>query len=404
MSDAEDERKERQHFLNVLKAFDEYLVYCLSANNARRKSFLSIPMAHQHLLKDVGSPLPWPDDLQQSSGSVLLGFRNRIEEIDDRIRRNADLLAQIAEESRGFLGPDPVDGNGLVSSESGSGSISSSNSEKNGTSQAHGSAERSRSRDVRKRRRISGQEVDKIQSTLKQLVRDWSQEGASERTAVYQPIIDAVLQRFGNVDTTDRGQINVLVPGAGLGRLAFDFAKLGFSCQGNEFSFYMLLASHYMLNKTSKIHQHTIYPFVHSSSNWKSASHMLRAISIPDVLPSSLPKTCNFSMVAGEFCEVYSRDDEKAAWNVVATCFFIDTAKNIIRYLETINHTLTIGGYWINAGPLLWHFENAGEARSGSEILSIELTLDELLSLIPKMGFEIEVSQGRVSVIYVSAY
>ncbi|RUS32778.1 hypothetical protein BC938DRAFT_474346, partial [Jimgerdemannia flammicorona] len=32
----------------------------------------------------------------------------------------------------------------------------------------------------------------------------------------------------------------VLVPGAGLGRLAFDIAKEGFSCQGNEFSFYMV--------------------------------------------------------------------------------------------------------------------------------------------------------------------
>jgi hypothetical protein len=47
----------------------------------------------------------------------------------------------------------------------------------------------------------------------------------------------------------NRAGIKVLVPGAGLGRLAFDIAKSGFSTQGNEFSFYMLLASNFILNR-----------------------------------------------------------------------------------------------------------------------------------------------------------
>jgi len=38
----------------------------------------------------------------------------------------------------------------------------------------------------------------------------------------------------------NRGNLNILVPGAGLGRLAYDITKLGFSTQGNEFSFYMV--------------------------------------------------------------------------------------------------------------------------------------------------------------------
>ena len=66
-----------------------------------------------------------------------------------------------------------------------------------------------------------------------------------------------------------RGDIRVLVPGAGLARLAFDVAHLGedfcrlvwyncysdaldtpgFASQGNEFSHYMLLASHFILNR-----------------------------------------------------------------------------------------------------------------------------------------------------------
>jgi carnosine N-methyltransferase len=39
------------------------------------------------------------------------------------------------------------------------------------------------------------------------------------------------------------------VPGAGLGRLAFEIANRGYSCQGNEFSLFMLLASNFVLNK-----------------------------------------------------------------------------------------------------------------------------------------------------------
>ena len=84
-----------------------------------------------------------------------------------------------------------------------------------------------------------------------------------------------------------------------------------------------------------------------------------------------------------QFVEVYSKEEERGEWDAIATCFFIDTARNIIRYLEVLNHLLPIGGAWINLGPLLWHYENNGD-------LSIELTLEELLDLLPKMGFEIE--------------
>ena len=43
--------------------------------------------------------------------------------------------------------------------------------------------------------------------------------------------------------------VRVLVPGAGLGRLAFEIARLGYSCQGNEFSYFMLITSNFILNR-----------------------------------------------------------------------------------------------------------------------------------------------------------
>jgi hypothetical protein len=76
-------------------------------------------------------------------------------------------------------------------------------------------------------------------------------------------------------------------------------------------SFYMLLASHFILNKTTRVKQHVVYPFIHSSSNWRTADDMLRAIQIPDINPSDLPSHVDFSMVAGEVSErgVKSVDD-----------------------------------------------------------------------------------------------
>lgn len=395
--DDEDQRLERLHFANVLKAFDDYLPYCLMANDARRRSYFSLPRAHQQLLADLGQPLPLPELPSGSSApQPSRGFKSRLEEIDDRIRRNADLLTMIADESRGFLGPELPEEEEIAESTSvnheenhiGSGSSSSSHSGNGSGRIEHNGANKG----GRKRRKISGHEIDKIQSTLKQFVRDWSREGEAERSAVYTPLMNAVESRYGKIPFESRGHVRILVPGAGLGRLAFEYAAQGYSCQGNEFSFYMLLASHYILNKSTQVDEHTIYPFVHSSSNWRSADDMLRPIRIPDVLPSTLPQTSEFSMVAGEFCEVYSKAEEKRAWHVVATCFFIDTAKNVIRYLETLNNLLPIGGHWINAGPLLWHFENSGNSKAGTgDNLSIELTLDELVQLLPKMGFELEV-------------
>jgi hypothetical protein len=55
------------------------------------------------------------------------------------------------------------------------------------------------------------------------------------------------------------------------------------------------------LGRTDEINKHTFYPYVHSFSNVLNKQSILRAISIPDVLPSDLPRGSNFSLVAGMF-------------------------------------------------------------------------------------------------------
>jgi carnosine N-methyltransferase len=113
-----------------------------------------------------------------------------------------------------------------------------------------------------------------------------------------------------------RGGIHVLVPGSGLGRLAFDIAHDGFSAQGNEFSYYMLLASNFILNKTQRINQFKIYPYIHSFSNIVKSDDVLTEATIPDVNPSEIPRGTDFSMVAGDFIEVYGMDEENYGNNM----------------------------------------------------------------------------------------
>lgn len=235
---------------------------------------------------------------------------------------------------------------------------------------------------------INEGDMDKVRSTLKQLVRDWSEEGRGEREACYTPMIDALIKHFSNVSPDERCNVRVLVPGAGLGRLAYDIAKLGFTCQGNEFSLFMLLTSSFILNRTESLNQHVLHPYAHSFSNIPEASALLREIRIPDVLPSDLPKESNFSMVAGDFEEIYGNPDEDNEhidqWDAIVTCFFIDTAKNIVNYLRTFHRILAPGGVWINLGPLLWHWENSGTDPS------IELDLEQVKALVEEIGFEIQ--------------
>ena len=74
------------------------------------------------------------------------------------------------------------------------------------------------------------------------------------------------------------------------------------------------------------------------------------------------------SMSASDFLLLYGSEEQKDGFDAVATVFFLDTAPNVIRYLEVIRNCLRPGGLLINVGPLLWHFEgnvprNHGEGK-----------------------------------------
>ena len=116
------------------------------------------------------------------------------------------------------------------------------------------------------------------------------------------------------------------------------------------------------------------------------------------------------SMAAGDFCTLYNTAETRSSFMAVATVFFIDTAMDVITYIDSIAAVLEADGLWINLGPLLWHHNPSTEVTSSSDGSSsnsheeekyadgngdgiegsVELTLEEVLTVVQKRGFEIE--------------
>jgi len=223
--------------------------------------------------------------------------------------------------------------------------------------------------------------MEKVLSTVRQFAREWSIDGKLERDTSYGLILEE-LERSFPINEENFAKIKVLCPGSGLGRLPFEICRRGYSSQGNEFSYFMLIPGNYILNRVSKENSITIYPYVHQISNIIQNEDQFRTVTIPDINPTSLPQGSDFSYTAGDFIEVYA--SQLDTWDAICTCFFLDTAKNIIQYIEVIFNILKPGGKWINLGPLLYHYSDLPKEQS------IELTYEQIKNVVKGIGFILE--------------
>lgn len=312
--------QERQHFEGILRAFDEYRAWGLAKIDR---------MEHHY------AELSEEDRLVTRVAEKLAGMRQAVEQ-------NARVLSQLCAPHRAATA-----------------AVATASS------------------------RVSESDLEKVQSTLKQFVREWGEDGAIERQAAHSPVLEALRKTLP--EPTGR---RVLLPGAGLGRLVWEVARLGYIAQGCEFSYFMLVASNFLLNRLGAARVSvTVHPWVLQTCNSVSAADQLRPARVPDVAPDELPASAQLSMCAGDFLEVYS--GQRAAWDAVVTLFFVDTAHDVSRYLRHIWDLLVDGGVWINIGPLLWHFHDMpGE-------VSVELTWEELRALILSCGFVLEHEEWR---------
>lgn len=271
---------------------------------------------------------------------------------------------------------------------------------------------------------VTDDQISKVLSVLKSLARDWSVDGKIERAMAYSPIkalIEKYLPLEPNACATQRLP-RIVVPGSGLGRLAFDLAAMGYSVQGNEFSMYMLLASDFILNNGGSIcnpeRPLRLSPWLLESRNVHASTDPLRTAKIPDVDPATIlmppvedkePMESSrpvpeFSMAAGDFASIYDHGQEVGQWDCVASCFFLDATPNMVETLQVIYKMLKPGGLLVNLGPLLYHW--AGPLmRPGDNYLqdyrrryshlddryftSIDLCYDDVKVILTAIGFEI---------------
>jgi carnosine N-methyltransferase len=268
-------------------------------------------------------------------------------------------------------------------------------------------------------------DMDKTRTTIRQLYRDWSVEGAKEREHSYGPVLLDLARLF---PTQNKSLFKILVPGSGLGRLLFEVFRMGFDAEGNEVSYHPLLTSNWILNQLPPDQHFDLYPFALSFSNHISLEQQMKCVKIPDINPSKvLGNPCNdvevspfgkMNVIAADFVVAYGDDSQRLKFDAVVTVFFLDTAPNVLRYIEVIRNCLNDGGYWINLGPLLWHFEEERQHKGGgdkstrdgkhhedqrphennllegiAEPGNVELTNEEVLLLIERMGFTIEIHE-----------
>ncbi|KAF1809555.1 N2227-domain-containing protein [Eremomyces bilateralis CBS 781.70] len=358
-----DDPEEQRVFLAAINSFYSYRRAAhLNVTHTRRQCFYNLPESHWSLLARE------PFNLQKVFNDV-----------DDAIDSNADIAEAIANagfQSFGLEPPEKLD--------------SAAN--------------------------VSPSDLDKARSTIRQLYRDWSAEGEAERLASYVPVFAALRTHFPFPETELHG-INILVPGAGLGRLVLELAKAGYTVEGNEISYHQLLASSFMLNHTQRARQFELYPWALTFSNHLSRSNQMEKIMVPDVHPGTFLDEASqglpihagerMSMAAADFCEVYKQPTASATFDAVVTVFFIDTAPNLIHYIQAVHNCLKDGGLWVNLGPLLFHFDGNAASRGDTEDMetsqnddggrfkgigepgSVELTNEEVLDLVERLGFKV---------------
>lgn len=96
----------------------------------------------------------------------------------------------------------------------------------------------------------------------------------------------------------------------------------------------------------------SIYPYVHSCSNFLSTEAQLRPV---DLTFAARPENLHLSLADFRYFSIPKQSSFKNV--VVVSVFFLDTAENLIDYFDAIQlltHPLGSGqnGYWINVGPL----------------------------------------------------
>lgn len=231
----------------------------------------------------------------------------------------------------------------------------------------------------------AARDLPRVCAALRACAADWGALGEPWRKAAYTPVVEAVTAAAGDAvaagDAASVASFRVLVPGAGLGRLAWELARRGAAVQGAEADYVLLFLANFLLNGDAS-ERAVVFP----AALRVDGAAVEEGEEIPDVDPSSLSNEANFSMCAGDFLSLYN---EKEAWHCVATCLFLEREKNTLAIVKRIAKLLKVGGVWVNHGTLDY------EGSRSSEEPVLALSEEELFNIIPRLGMRVIARERR---------
>ena len=231
---------------------------------------------------------------------------------------------------------------------------------------------------------------DDIYQVLPHATRDWSDEGAPIRAQIYAPMVEELAARL------PKGSA-VLVPGSGLGRLAFELAAAGgagFRVTGVEASVVMLSAASALLRLPPEHGPLRLYPFLHDErQNELTAAERFAPVALPDARPPSRALHLAFEQADFVSSALRRAKEPRAAeeqrYDAAVTCFLVDAVGQVEDLIAAIHGSLRPGGLWLNTGPLQFH-----------EHAAVALPLDLLLDAVRAEGFEVETVEHLPPVAY----
>lgn len=406
------DRKEQNHWDDVCRAFRQYASFAMAQWANHQNRFQALPEIQQKVL---------PKALHMDTAD----YQMRATQYKEAAIRNQFCLDCVLRHAGMPHSQQPLNSSGGNASSSPAVAPASSGSA-DGQS---GSAQQQQPLDTNI---VSDSQLSKTSSVLKSLARDWSVEGKPEREMAYGPLLKQLKQYVPlprGEDGAKKPPPRVCVPGAGVGRLAFDITALGYSVQGNDFSLFMLLASDFMLNGGVATPENPIMisPWLLESRNVHSPTDPLRIAKIPDVDPytvlservnvdeSEADNIPEFSMAAGEFAAIYSTEREQSQWDAVVCSFFLDTAPSIVEYIQIIHDMLKPGGFIISFGPLLYHWSGPAmrpDDKTMSDyherfsyldvryLNSVDLCWEDVREIFINVGFEMVEEKAGVHSLY----
>ena len=181
----------------------------------------------------------------------------------------------------------------------------------------------------------------------------------------------------------------------------------------------MIFASTFFLNSGIEAFSLNLYPYIHNPCNVLSKrADSLKCVKIPDISTMDILRqkpNINMRMCSASFFESTGRRVQRVLWLCINMFFYRHCPKynwvfarksgifhpftsraqhllTVTSHTQVIKEILKPSGYWINLGPLQYHWYEFGMNATGTGLdsryqESIELSYDELKQAILKLDF-----------------